>query len=55
MAQPVKHPTLDLSSDLDLRAVGSRSTFGCTLGVESTLKKKKVNTFEALTKVPVAW
>ena len=35
MAQLVKHPTLDFSSDLDLRVLGSSPTLGSTLSVES--------------------
>ena len=41
MAQLVKHPTLDLSSDIDLRVVSSSPVVGSTLGTELTLKKKK--------------
>ena len=36
MAQLVKHPTLDLSSCLDLRVTGSDSALGSMLGIEST-------------------
>jgi len=41
VAQSVKHPTLDLSSGLDLRVMSSSPTLGSMLGVEPTLKKKK--------------
>jgi len=36
VAQSVKHPTLDLSSGLDLRVVSSSSELGSTLGMEPT-------------------
>ena len=36
MAQLVKHPTLDLSSGLDLGIVNSGSTLGSVLGVKPT-------------------
>ena len=38
MAQSVEHPTLDLSSGLDLKVVNSSPTLGSMLGMESTLK-----------------
>ena len=41
MAQSVKQPTLDLSSDLDLRVRSSSPALGSELGVRPTLKKKK--------------
>ena len=41
MAQSVKHPTLDLSSGLDLRVVSSSLELGSTLGVKPTKKKTK--------------
>ena len=34
VAQLVKHPTLDLSSDLDLRVVSSSPFLGSMLGVK---------------------
>ena len=40
VAQLVKCPTLDLSSDLDLRVMSSRFTLDSTVCVEPTLKKK---------------
>ena len=36
VAQSIKHPTLDLSSSLDLRVVSSSPTLGSTLGVVPT-------------------
>jgi len=36
VAQLVKRPTLDLSSGLDLKVVGSGFTLASTLGVEPT-------------------
>ena len=46
MVQSVKHPILDLSSGLDLRAVHSSPTLGSMLGMEPTqknfLKKLKI-------------
>ena len=42
VAQSAKHLTLDLSSDLDLRVMSSSPMLGSVLGVEPTLKKKKV-------------
>ena len=39
VAQSVNHPTLDLSSDLDLRVMGSRPVLGFMLGMEPALKK----------------
>ena len=41
VAQSVKHPTLDLSSGLDLRIMGSSPTLGSTLGMELTENKVK--------------
>ena len=41
MTQLTKYQTLDLSSVLDLRAMSSSPVLGSTLGVESTLQKKK--------------
>jgi len=40
-ARSVKHPTLELSSGLDLRVVSSSPMLGSMLGVEPALKKKK--------------
>ena len=40
MAQSVEHPTLDLSSGLDLGVVSSSPTLGSTLDMESALKKE---------------
>jgi len=34
--QSVKHPTLDLSSGLDLRVMSSNPTLGSTWGMEPT-------------------
>ena len=42
MAQSVKHPSLDLSSGLDLRVMSSSPTFGSTMGVVSTQKNKHI-------------
>ena len=39
MAQSVKHPTLDPSSDLDFKVVSSSSELGSTLGVEPIEKR----------------
>ena len=36
MAQSLMHPTLDLSSDLDLRVVGLSPLLGSTLDMEPT-------------------
>ena len=41
MAQSVKHPTLDLSSGLDLRVVSSSPALGSMMGVKPTFKKRK--------------
>ena len=41
MAQSVKHPTLDLSSGLDLRVVSSSPMLGSVLGMKVYLKIKK--------------
>ena len=41
MAQSVKHPTLDLSSSLDLSVVSSSPGLGSTLDAEPVKKKKK--------------
>ena len=41
MAWLIKHPTLNLSSGLDLRVMSSSPVLGSTLGVELTKKKKK--------------
>ena len=40
VAQSVKHPTLDLSSGLDLRVMSSSPILSPMLGVESTQKKE---------------
>jgi len=39
MAQLVKSPTLDISSELDLRVLSSVPELGSMLGVGPTLKK----------------
>ena len=39
-AHLIKHPTLDLSSDLDLRVMSSSPTLGSMLGLELTLKNE---------------
>ena len=39
VAQPLKHPTLDLSSGLDLGVVNSSPAWGSAPGVKPTLKK----------------
>lgn len=36
VTQVMKHLTLDLCSDLDLRVMSSSPALGCTLGVDST-------------------
>ena len=41
VAQLVKHPTLGLSSDLDLRVVSLSPTLDSVLGVKPTYKKQK--------------
>lgn len=41
MAQYVKHPTLDLNSDLDLRTLSSRPELGSIPSVEPARKKEK--------------
>ena len=41
MAQSIKHPTLDLSSGLDLRVVSSSPTLGFMLDMEPPKKKRK--------------
>jgi len=45
VAQSVKCPTLDLSSGLDLRVVSSNPMLGSMLGMEPTLKKKRLGFF----------
>ena len=40
VAQSVKHPTLDLHSDLDLRAVSLSLALGSTLGMEPIKKRQ---------------
>ena len=40
VAQLVKHPTLDFTSGLDLRVMGSSPVLGSTLGMEPTFKKE---------------
>lgn len=41
MAQPVQHPTLDLSPVLDLRVMSLNTLSGSILDVETALKKKE--------------
>ena len=41
MGQSVKHPTLDLSSGLDLRVMSSSPILGSVLGMEPIRKKPK--------------
>ena len=45
VAQLVKHSILNLSSGLDLRVMSSSPVLGSMLGMESTLKKKSVQSF----------
>lgn len=41
LSQLVKHPALDVSSGLAIRAISSSPMLGFMLGVEPTLKRKK--------------
>ena len=41
MAQSVRRPTLDFSSNLDLTVMSSSPGLSSTLGMEPTLKKEK--------------
>ena len=55
MAQSVKHPTLDLSSGLDLRVVRSSPTLDLVLAMEHTLRNWKKKGLDGIDKKIIAF